>query len=161
MKKLISQEGPCNVVAVCWSKFYSMGQKWSNKKMFVTFHSVWSEQQISEVSSWLSLKTFKPQDLVSDPLFILANALKIGKGVPYYNCCPSAEILNWIAFSSVESCLSQHKCRYKQIDLVFSKPECLYQLCWFGSQTTLAFPVANYDYFTQLEATWDLFGFFF
>ena len=69
------------------------------------------------MSSWLSWKTFKPQDLVSGPLLILANALKVGKGVPYcYNCCPLAEILKRIAFSSAESCLSQHKCRYKQTE---------------------------------------------
>lgn len=69
------------------------------------------------MSSWLGWKTFKPQNLVSGPLLIPASALKVGKGVPYcYNCCPLAEILKRVAFSSAERCLSQCKCRYKQTE---------------------------------------------
>lgn len=104
-----------------------------------------------------------PQALVSGRLLILTDTLKVGKGVPRcYNCCPLAEMLKRTAFSSAESCLSQCKCRYKQTEdgWCFQSPRVGPGFpAWFSGCRGQALPAPSYHYFTNLEATWDLFVF--
>lgn len=87
----------------------------------------------------------------------LVLAFKVGKGVPRCcSCCPLAEMLKQTAFSSTESCLSQHRCRYKQTEdgWCFQSPSVdLSFPVWFSDCIDQALPVPSYHYSTNLEAT--------
>lgn len=142
-ESLISQQGLCNITALCPNNFYSVINETKNALAIKCPQHCTTRGptaaltcQVGAAGRCFSLRT----DLVL--------ALKVGKGVPHCcSCCPLAEMLKQTAFSSAESCLSQHRCRYKQTEdgWCFQSPSVDPSFpVWFPDCIGQALPIPSY-----------------